>query len=65
MVIETYTQGPAPVYERAAARGRMLPDGLRYLDSCGVVRALGLRQRGEATLRAWDQMRTSTWRPSL
>jgi hypothetical protein len=33
MVIETYTQGPGPVYERAATRGRMLPDGLRYLDS--------------------------------
>ena len=33
MVIETYTRGPGPVYERAAARGRMLPDGLRYLDS--------------------------------
>jgi hypothetical protein len=33
MVIERYTQGPQPVYERAAARGRMLPEGLRYLDS--------------------------------
>ena len=37
MVIETYTQGPAPVYERAAARGRMLPDGLHYLDSWVVA----------------------------
>jgi len=33
MVIEHYTQGPRPVYERAAAHGRMLPEGLRYLDS--------------------------------
>jgi hypothetical protein len=33
MVIEHYTSGPGPVYERAAARGRMLPDGLHYLDS--------------------------------
>ena len=33
MVIEDYRKGPEPVYERAAARGRMLPDGLRYLDS--------------------------------
>jgi hypothetical protein len=33
MVIETYLHGAAPVYERAAARGRMLPDGLRYVDS--------------------------------
>jgi hypothetical protein len=33
MIIERYTAGPGPVYERAASRGRMLPDGLRYLDS--------------------------------
>jgi Domain of unknown function (DUF3303) len=33
MVVETYTRGPEPVYRRAAERGRMLPDGLRYLDS--------------------------------
>jgi hypothetical protein len=33
MVIERYTSGPRPVYERAAAHGRMLPDGLRYVDS--------------------------------
>lgn len=33
MVIERYTAGPGPVYERAASRGRMLPDGLRYIDS--------------------------------
>lgn len=33
MVVEHYTRGPEPVYARAAERGRMLPDGLRYLDS--------------------------------
>lgn len=33
MVIETFTQGPRPVYARAAQRGRMLPPGLVYLDS--------------------------------
>jgi hypothetical protein len=33
MVIEHYTSGPGPVYQRAAERGRMLPDGLRYIDS--------------------------------
>ena len=33
MVIETYTSGAAPVYRRAAERGRLLPPGLRYLDS--------------------------------
>jgi hypothetical protein len=33
MVIERYTSGPGPVYERAAALGRMLPAGLEYVDS--------------------------------
>jgi hypothetical protein len=33
MVIEHYTSGPGPIYERAAERGRMLPDGLHYVDS--------------------------------
>jgi hypothetical protein len=33
MVIERYLAGPEPVYERAASRGRMLPDGLAYVDS--------------------------------
>ncbi len=33
MVIETYTQGPGPVYARAAEQGRMLPPGLEYVES--------------------------------
>ena len=33
MVVERYKNGPEPVYRRAAARGRMLPDGLVYVDS--------------------------------
>jgi hypothetical protein len=33
MVIEKYTKGPEPVYQRAAERGRMLPPGLAYVDS--------------------------------
>jgi hypothetical protein len=33
MVIETYKEGPTPVYARAAERGRMLPAGLDYVDS--------------------------------
>src|SRR3954453_8360353 len=33
MVVETYTNGPEPIYRRAAERGRMLPAGLRYLES--------------------------------
>jgi hypothetical protein len=33
MVIEKYRHGPGPVYQRAAERGRMLPENLRYVDS--------------------------------
>ena len=33
MVVERSTQGPEPVYHRAAERGRMLPPGLEYIDS--------------------------------
>jgi Protein of unknown function (DUF3303) len=41
MVIETYPQGPEVVYERAAARGRMLPPGLEYVESWIDERTLG------------------------
>jgi hypothetical protein len=33
MVVERFRDGAAPVYERARDRGRMAPDGLRYVDS--------------------------------
>jgi hypothetical protein len=33
MVIESYLQGPGPVYERARTSGRMLPPGLTYRES--------------------------------
>jgi Domain of unknown function (DUF3303) len=33
MVVERFTRGAAPVYERAAMHGRLLPAGLVYLDS--------------------------------
>ena len=33
MVVERYLSGPEPLYERAAAHGRMLPEGLEYISS--------------------------------
>ena len=33
MVVERYLRGPGPVYSRVEAKGRMLPDGLRHVDS--------------------------------
>jgi hypothetical protein len=33
MIVETFTHGPKPVYERFRERGRMAPDGLEYISS--------------------------------
>lgn len=33
MVVETFLQGPKPVYRIVAEHGRMLPEGLRFVDS--------------------------------
>lgn len=33
IVVETYRNGPEPVYERFDEKGRMLPDGLKYINS--------------------------------
>jgi hypothetical protein len=33
MIIESFTNGPEPVYARFHARGRLAPDGLRYVSS--------------------------------
>jgi hypothetical protein len=33
MVVERFTQGAGPVYRRVAERGRLLPEGLMYVDS--------------------------------
>jgi len=33
MVTERFLRGPAPVYERLREKGRMMPEGLEYVDS--------------------------------
>jgi hypothetical protein len=53
MVVETFLHGPGPVYARAAKEGRMLPEGLEYVDSW-VSGDLG---------RCWQLMETDD--PSL
>jgi hypothetical protein len=54
MVIESYTKGPGPVYERAAARGRMLPQGLEYvgswIDDGGLDRCFQLMETSDRSL---------------
>jgi hypothetical protein len=65
MVIETFKQGPSPVYERAAERGRMLPAGLEYVDSWvedpGLGRCWQLMETEDRSLfdewiAAWDDL---------
>jgi len=62
MVIETYTGGAAAVYERARAQGRMLPEGLAYIDSWveapGLDRCFQLMETENPAL--FDQW-TSRW----
>jgi hypothetical protein len=53
MVIETFTQGARPVYERARDRGRMLPEGLEYVDSwveTGLRRCFQLMETDDPSL---------------
>ena len=61
MVIETFTQGRRPVYERASDRGRMLPPGLEYVDSWveeSLGRCFQLMETDDPTLfKAW----TAAW----
>jgi uncharacterized protein DUF3303 len=33
MIVETFLRGPEPVYARFRERGRLAPDGLRYVSS--------------------------------
>jgi Protein of unknown function (DUF3303) len=64
MVIETFTQGARPVYERARDHGRMLPDGLRYVESWvdeGLGRCFQLMDTDDPVLFAqwterWDDL---------
>jgi hypothetical protein len=58
MVVERFRDGDArPVYERARDRGRMLPEGLRYLDSwveANLGRCFQLMECDDLTLlMAW------------
>jgi hypothetical protein len=61
MVIETFTQGARPVYERARDRGRMLPEGLSYVESWvedGLGRCFQLMETDDPALfEAW----TAEW----
>lgn len=58
MVVERFRDGGAkPVYERAREHGRMMPDGLRYVDSwveAGFNRCFQLMECDDLSLlMAW------------
>jgi hypothetical protein len=75
MVVETYTAGPGPVYERASRQGRMLPPGLHYLDSWVVAddrldRCFQLMETDDPALfevwqRAWADLGTIEVHPVI
>jgi uncharacterized protein DUF3303 len=53
MVVEEFVQGARPVYERVAAKGRMLPSGLLYIDSWideGLERCFQLMETDDPSL---------------
>ena len=64
MIVETFTQGPAPVYARFKARGRLAPEGLRYVSSvvtidgarCYQLMECEDRSLLDAWMRAWSDL---------
>ena len=64
MVIEHFTDGAAPIYERFAEKGRQAPEGLTYLDSwidAGLNRCFQLMECDDLALMqrwvaAWEDL---------
>jgi hypothetical protein len=65
MVIETYRGGdPSPVYRRFRERGRLMPDGVRYVGSwvtqdlgrCYQVMETDDRRLLDEWIRQWDDL---------
>ena len=67
MVIERFRRGAGPVYERAADKGRMLPEGLSYVDSWvdeRLHRCFQLMEADDAGLFDSGQLAGTTWSSS-
>jgi len=64
MIVEKFKRGPAPIYARAAEQGRLLPDGLEYVDSwvdARLDRCFQLMETADEELldewvAAWDDL---------
>jgi hypothetical protein len=61
MVIETFTHGPEPVYERFRARGRLAPEGLRYVSSVVTTDGRRCYQLMECDDRALLEQWMTAW----
>jgi hypothetical protein len=60
MVIETFTHGARPVYERLREQGRSIPEGVSFVDSWvetpGLERCFQLMEADDpAQLAAWAE----------
>ncbi|MFN8582352.1 MAG: DUF3303 family protein [Gemmatimonadaceae bacterium] len=64
MVIERYRTGARPVYERFRARGRLMPEGVRYvaswvdepLGTCWQVMEAERRELLDEWIAAWSDL---------
>ena len=61
MVIETFLDGPDPVYARFANRGRMLPDGLHFVQSWLSADSMRCFQLMETAKPALFEQWTRKW----
>jgi hypothetical protein len=64
MIVETFRDGPAPVYARFRERGRLAPEGLRYVSSwvsasgerCYQIMECDQRALLEQWIAAWTDL---------
>jgi hypothetical protein len=61
MIIETFTHGPESVYERFRARGRLAPEGLRYVSSVVTTDGRRCYQLMECDERALLEQWMDAW----
>jgi hypothetical protein len=62
MIVEHFREGdPRPVYERFRLRGRLAPDGLRYVDSWVTVDLTRSHQIMECDDRRCVDQWTAAW----
>jgi Protein of unknown function (DUF3303) len=61
MIVETFTKGPEPVYARFQAKGRMAPEGLRYVSSVVTTDGTRCYQLMECEDRALLDQWISAW----